>query len=152
MPHLSLLTWITTWCNKILEILKSLDETPFIALVGHKYDPDKVSELQPNLHHLLKTFKGLFNWPRYSVFLSSIYDDSLYLAFMRTLVRIIPRDLFQNILESAIFFETQNEVWTMLANEADLEQDSPEFQSRITRLTAPYGENLANSVFTNWES
>ncbi|MHA1946067.1 MAG: ADP-ribosylation factor-like protein [Candidatus Hodarchaeales archaeon] len=138
------------YLERILEILRSLGETPFIALVGHKYDPDQVSRLQPNLQSLLRSFKGLFKWPRYSVFLSSIYDDSLYLAFMRTLVRIIPRDLFQNILESAIFFETQNEVWKTLADEADLEQDSPEFQSRITRLSAPYGENLANSMFTNW--
>ena len=75
------------YLNQILEIVKSMGETPFIGLIGHKYDPDQVSKLQPNLEQLLKTFKGLFKWPRYSVFLSSIYDDSLYLAFMRTLVR-----------------------------------------------------------------
>ncbi len=138
------------YLSQILEILNSLGETPFISLLGHKYDPDKVSELQLNLQRFLKTFKGLFNWSRYSVFLSSIYDDSLYLAFMRTLARIIPRDLFQNILESAIFFETKNDVWKTLAGEIELKRDSPEFWARITRLSIPYGENLANNIFTNW--
>ncbi len=137
---------------RILKIFETMNETPFIALVGHKYDPDKLSELQPHLMSLLKTFKGLFTWPRYSVFLSSIYDDSLYLTFMRTLARIIPRDLLQNILESAIFFETQNRVWNTVSEELDPEADPHHFWEKIVKLSIPYGEKLANDLFQGWIS
>ncbi|MHA2052148.1 MAG: ADP-ribosylation factor-like protein [Candidatus Hodarchaeales archaeon] len=140
------------YLDKILKIFESLNETPFIALVGHKYDPDHVSELQPHLMNLLKTFKDLFKWPRYSVFLSSIYDDSLYLAFMRTLVRIIPRDLFQSILGSAIFFETQNRVWGVISEDINPEANSSRFREKIVKLSIPYGEKLANEIFQGWLS
>lgn len=134
----------------IINIYEKLGEKPFIGLLAHKYDPNKVGDLQPNLLNLLKTFKGLFRWSRYSVFLSSILDDSLYLAFMRTLARIIPRDLLNNILQSAIFFETQNHVWKTISEEVSLDTNPNIFWNKILKLSTPYGENLANRIFQDW--
>ena len=135
-----------------MKIYESMNEIPFIALMGHKYDPADVNGLQPNLMNLLRTFKDLFKWPRYSVFLSSIYDDSLYLALMRTLVRIVPRELLQNIVSSAIFFETQNRVWSTISEEIVPEANSRTFWTKIINLTIPYGEKLANTIFREWLS
>ncbi len=140
------------YLENIMKIYESMNEIPFIALMGHKYDPADVSELQPNLMELLKTFKDLFKWPRYSVFLSSIFDDSLYLALMRTLVRIVPRALLQNIIGSAIFFETQNQVWSTISEEVVPEANSRAFWSKIINLSIPYGEKLANTIFREWLS
>ncbi|MHA1213760.1 MAG: ADP-ribosylation factor-like protein [Candidatus Hodarchaeales archaeon] len=136
----------------IIKLLKEQGETPFIGLLAHKYDPEKIGELQPNLLKMLKAFRGLFEWPRYSVFLTSIYDESLYLAFMRIIARIVPRDLFQNILSSAIFFETQNHIWKTISEKVSPADDSLTFWSKITQLSIPYGENLANKIFSEWLS
>jgi len=135
---------------EIIKIYEKLDEKPFIGLLAHKYDPNKAGDLQPNLLSLLKTFKGLFGWSRYSVFLSSILDDSLYLAFMRTLARIIPRDLLNNILQSTIFFETQNHVWKTISEEVSFDTNVQKFWNKIMKLSTPYGENLANRIFQDW--
>ncbi|MFW9854899.1 MAG: ADP-ribosylation factor-like protein [Candidatus Thorarchaeota archaeon] len=140
------------YLTDIMNVLKAMKESPFIGLLAHKYDPNKVSELQPNLLDFLKAFKGLFIWPRYSVFLSSILDDSLYLAFMRILARMIPQDLLINVLRSSIFFETQNHVWKTLSGELAPESDSKEFWKKIKALSVPYGESLANNIFRDWLS
>jgi GTPase SAR1 family protein len=140
------------YLNEIMSIVRDLGESPFIGLFAHKYDPDKVGDLQLSLTQFLKTFKGLFKWSKYSVFMSSIYDDSLYLAFMRTLIRIIPRDLLNRILGSAIFFETQNRVWKTISEDLSPEHESHEFWNKIVKLSVPYGENLANKIFREWLS
>jgi hypothetical protein len=139
-----------SYLMEIMKIYEKLDAKPFIGLLAHKYDPDKVGELQINLLNLMKTFKGLFEWPRYSVFLSSIQDNSLYLAFMRTLARIIPRDLLKEILSSAIFFETQNEVWKTISETISPDTNPQAFWDKILTLSTPYGENLANKIFQDW--
>lgn len=135
---------------KILKVLKSQKEEPFIGLFAHKYDPDKASELQPNLQKFLEIFRGIRKWPRYSIFLSSIYDESLHLAFIRTISRAIPRNLLQNILESAIFFETQNEVWEIISNQLNIDRDTHVLKERIIELAVPYGEKLAYEVLNDW--
>ncbi len=135
---------------KIIEILEVNKEEPFIGLFAHKYDPDKKDQLQPNLKKFLEIFRGIFRWPRYSIFLSSIYDDSIHLAFMRSLLRIVPRDLIQNLLESAIFFETQNQVWKSISKLINLESDPQELRENVITLATPYGEKLANKIFSDW--
>ena len=71
---------------------------------------------------------------------------------MRTLVRIIPRDILQNIVGSAIFFETQNRVWNTISEEIDPEADPQRFWEKIVKLSIPYGEKLANEIFQGWLS
>ncbi len=138
------------YLQEIIKIYEKLGESPFIGLLAHKYDPNKVGDLQANILKLLKIFKGLFRWSRYSVFLSSILDDSLYLAFMRTLARIIPRDLLNNVLQSSIFFETQNQVWKTISKEISFDTNIQKFWNKILKLSTPYGENLANRIFQDW--
>ena len=71
---------------------------------------------------------------------------------MRTLARIIPRDLFRNILRSAIFFETQNQVWNTLVEEIPPQTDPNIFWAKFKDLAIPYGESLANKIFMEWLS
>jgi len=138
------------YLNKIINIVKTQKQIPFIGIFAHKFDPDKINQLQPNLNAFLRIFKGISDWPRYSFFMTSIYDDSLHLAFMRTLIRIVPRKLIQNILESAIFFETQNEIWNTVSQRID--KDLQGFQEKIISLAIPYGEKFANDIFKSWIS
>lgn len=135
---------------KIIKILRSNNEEPFIGLFAHKYDPDKINELQPNLQEFLRIFRGIMEWPRYSIFLSSIFDESLHLAFMRTISRAIPRNLLQNILQSAIFFELQNQVWKTISDQMNISVEPYELQEKIIELATPYGEKLAHEVLNDW--
>lgn len=135
---------------KIIEILRNNNEEPFIGLFAHKYDPEKNTELQSNLTQFLKTFREIFVWPRYSIFLSSIFDESLHLAFMRTISRSIPKNLLQNILRSAIFFETKNHVWKTISNHMNLDLGFHELEERIIELAIPYGEKLAKDILSDW--
>ncbi len=140
------------YLNKIMNILKTQKQIPFIGVFAHKYDPDKINQLQPNLNAFLRIFRGISEWPRYSFFMTSIFDDSLHLAFMRTLTRIVPRYIIQNVLESTIFFETQNKIWNTVSQQIDQDKDLQGFQERIISLAIPYGEKMANEIFKNWES
>lgn len=134
----------------IIDKLKENNEEPFIGLFVHKYDPNKTADLQPYIQDFLNEFRGIFTWPRYSIFLTSIYDESLHLAFMRTLVRIIPRDLFKTILESSIFFEICNQVWTTISQQSNIDLERSESRDKIIGLAVPYGEKLANEILSEW--
>ena len=140
------------YLKKILNILKTQKQTPFVGIFAHKYDPDKINQLQPNLNAFLRIFRGINDWPRYSFFMTSIFDDSLHLAFMQTLTRIVPCHIVHNVLESAIFFETQNEIWNTVSQRIDKDVDLLGFQERIISLAIPYGEKMANEIFKNWLS
>lgn len=138
------------YLKQIIKIQQDNHEEPFIGLFLHKYDPDKTTDLQKNVQTFLTQFRGIFSWPRYSIFLTSIYDESLHLAFMRTLSRIIPRGLFKIILESAIFFETRNQVWLTISEKFNLKSKEQKFNEQIIKLAIPYGEKLANEILNEW--
>ncbi len=135
---------------KIIQILRVNEEEPFIGLFAHKYDPEKKSGLKPNLQEFLRTFRKISEWPRYSIFLSSIFDESLHLAFIRTISRAIPFNLLQNILKSAIFFETQNQVWKTISSQMNHNLNTHELEEKIIDLAVPYGEKLASEILSDW--
>jgi len=138
------------YLQQIIKILHENDEEPFIGLFVHKYDPDKATALRENVQTFLTEFRGIFSWPKYSIFLTSIFDESLHLAFMRTLSRIIPRGLFKTILESAIFFETRNQVWLTISEKFNLKSKEQTYYKQIIELAIPYGEKLANEILNEW--
>lgn len=74
--------------RQITEVINELSTKPEVGYFIHKYDPDRKVNLEKNTSQYLKICKNVLQDLNPTVYLTSIYDNSLYQSLITLMMRV----------------------------------------------------------------
>ncbi|MFW9922324.1 MAG: hypothetical protein ACFFDW_03440, partial [Candidatus Thorarchaeota archaeon] len=135
-------------CQKIKQI--NINNLPKISIFLHKYDPSLREELKENIKAFLEIFHEYLQFS--NTHLTSIYDQSSNIAFIKSLYLSLPDIIIERIFREGIVEYFKNKIllnYECLKNEKYEEMDS-QLKEKIIKDAFYVGKLFGNKLQQKW--
>ncbi len=119
---------------QILMTLKNLDHVPQIAVLIHKYDPERRTQLQQNLLEAARVLRETSKFPSITItkFATSIYADNLDSIVENILKEIVPEYSNNSLMSDGMIRKTTYEDGTAISStEFTTRAEGSDFQNTL---------------------
>jgi GTPase SAR1 family protein len=141
------------YLDSIVKIIKQEnDYMPKFSLFFHKFDPENVEEIKPNVEKVFQIFDEYKSLAH--IFLTNVFDDSSNFAIIKTLFLSMPGSVLTRILENKFLKIFESELIPKIINLIDqreiLKLTEEKLKIAIFRVTTLTGRNCGHEVENEW--
>lgn len=145
---------VQQYLKAIVEKLKELSQSPSLTILLHKFDPGMEAELAGGVSFWFEWLHTYLSQEEleFSIYLTSIHDDSSREAMARSLLFSLPQWYLNLTIENEVITKAVNSLYPIITQmQEELSQmDQLRVEKELFDNSIPFGVEAAKSVVDQW--